>query len=121
MKTLITIIFACLLGFTSYATENNENGCNVKLVLNTKVYQDSDFRAEPLTYLKKGAEVKVYDFEKGFYAIKVNGQTAYITEATIKNTQDFEQFKHSLFEKSENEINHKNRLIQNNDMLVSKK
>ncbi|MFW5700406.1 MAG: hypothetical protein ACOCWM_01845 [Cyclobacteriaceae bacterium] len=95
MKKSMTILFLLLCTF-SFAN-SPQLSCNVELLLSTKVYAESDFRAESITYLKKGSEVELLGYHKGFYTIIVNDTKAYITEANIKYNQDFEKFKNYIF------------------------
>ena len=97
MRALFTLLFIITVTF-AYAS----NGCKVVLVLNTKVYVDADFRSEPLTYLKRGMEVEVVGYERGFYQIKVDNQSAFITEASIKENEAFSSFRESVFLKMSN-------------------
>jgi len=91
-------LFLFLLIASTFTYANSpKNSCKVELLLSTKVYTECDFRAESLTYLKKGMKVEVVGYNKGFYEIVVNHEKAYITEANIKTNQEFESFKKHIF------------------------
>lgn len=101
MKKLIII---CLLLVSAFAYANKpKSSCKVELLLSTKVYTECDFRSEPLTYLKKGIQVELIGYHKGFYTLLINNQKAYITEANIKPNQEFIQFKNYIFSSISNE------------------
>jgi len=101
MKKLLIVLFVAA---SSYTFANNpEYTCTVKLLLNTKVYTDHDFRAKSLTYLEKGNEVKIIGYQKGFYVINLDGTEAYITEANIKINKEFEVFKNLIYKRLNNQ------------------
>ena len=108
MKNLIVLFIFVL--FSSSLLANDAQTVEVQLVLNTKVYAESDFRSEALTYIEKGEKVTIIDYSKGFFTIRYNDQTGYITESNIKICEEFQKFKYELFsrkndkEKNENSV-----------------
>jgi hypothetical protein len=100
MKNILIVLFVAASSYTF--AYNPRYSCTVKLLLHTKVYEHHDFRAESFTYLKKGHEVKVVGYIKGFYVINVDGTEAYITEANIKINKEFEDFKNRIFHRLNN-------------------
>jgi len=89
--------FLLVLVFIPGILTAGENSFSAKLAFSTAAYADSDFAAEKIALLKRGADVEIVDYKEGFFGVMIEGQIAYITESHIKNTKEFRTYKTDLF------------------------